>query len=56
MGCFITDKKPSTVGAKIMEKWVSVFGRMDVPHRDRGGEFCCTELTDAAEYPGVRSS
>ena len=39
-----------------MEKWIAVFGRMDMIHSDRGGEFCCEELADIAEYIGVRSS
>ena len=56
VGSFIKDKNPSTVGERIMEKWISVFGRMYTLHSDRGGEFCCTELTDVAEYLGVRSS
>ena len=56
VGVFISDKKPETVGAKIMEKWIAVFGRMDTLHSDRGGEFCCEELTSVAEYLGVRSS
>ena len=56
VGVFISDKKPETVGEKIMEKWIAVFGRMDTLHSDRGGEFCCEELTNVAEYLGVKSS
>ena len=29
---------------------------MDTLHSDRGGEFCCEELTNVAEYLGVKSS
>ena len=53
---FIADKQPSSVGVAILEKWLSVFGRIEVIHSDRGGEFCCDELADIAEYLGVRSS
>ena len=56
VGDFIQNKFPSSVGEKIMEKWIAVFGRMDMIHSDRGGEFCCEELVDIAEYIGVRSS
>ena len=55
-GSLIPTKEPSKVGEKIMEKWVSNFGRMDTIHSDRGGEFCCEELVAIAEYLGVRSS
>ena len=30
--------------------------RCDFIHSDRGGEFCCEELTEIAEYLGVRST
>ena len=56
VGAFINNKLPSTVGEKVLDKWISVFGRMKVLHSDRGGEFCCSELTDVAEYIGVLSS
>ena len=56
VGVFIQKKLPSIVGEKMMEKWIAVFGRMDMIHSDRGGEFCCSELADIAEYIGVRSS
>ena len=39
-----------------MEKWVAAMGLMDFVHSDRGGEFCCEELTEIAEYLGVRST
>ena len=56
VGVFIPNKKPSTVGEKIMEKWIAPMGRMETLHSDRGGEFCCDELTSIAEYLGVKSS
>ena len=56
VGVFIPRKLPAIVGEKMMEKWIAVFGRMDMIHSDRGGEFCCSELADIAEYIGVRSS
>ena len=56
VGVFITDKNPATIGAKIMEKWVSVFGRMEMIHSDRGGEFNCEELADIADYLGIKST
>ena len=31
-------------------------GLMNFIHSDRGGEFCCEELTEIAEYLGVRST
>ena len=54
VGSLISNKKPSTVGAEIMKKWIAPMGRMDMLHSDRGGEFCCEELTAVAEYLGVR--
>ena len=56
VGALIPNKKPSTVGEKIMEKWVAPMGRMEMIHSDRGGEFCCDELTSVAEYLGIKSS
>ena len=56
VGALIHNKKPSTIGATLLEKWVSVLGVMDFIHSDRGGEFCCEELTEIAEYLGVRST
>ncbi len=56
VGAFIQKKEPAIVGEMIMEKWVANFGRMEMIHSDRGGEFCCSELADIAEYIGVRSS
>ena len=56
VGALIRNKKPSTIGAVLMEKWVSVMGVMDFIHSDRGGEFCCEELVEIAEYLGVRST
>ena len=56
VAAFIADKKPSTVGAVILEKWVSVFGRMKTLHSDRGGEFLNEELADVADYLGVIST
>ena len=50
VGVFIQKKLPSIVGEKMMEKWIAVFGRMDMIHSDRGGEICCSELADIAEY------
>ena len=56
VGVFIQNKEPAIVGEMIMAKWVANFGRMEMIHSDRGGEFCCSELADIAEYIGVRSS
>ena len=56
VGSFIQGKNPSLVGEVIMEKWIANFGRMEMIHSDRGGEFCCSKLADIAEYIGVRSS
>ena len=56
VGVLIEDKKPSTIGTKLLEKWVASMGLMDFIHSDRGGEFCCEELTEIAEYLGVRST
>ena len=56
VGAFIADKNPSTVAEKIMEKWIAPMGRMEMIHSDRGGEFCCEELTNIAEYLGIKSS
>ena len=56
VGSLIPNKKPSTVGAGILKKWIAPMGRMDTIHSDRGGEFCCEELTQVAEYLGVRST
>ena len=56
VGVFIPDKKPSTVGEKLMEKWIAPMGRMEMIHSDHGGEFCCDELVSIAEYLGVKSS
>ena len=53
---FIVNKQPSTVGAFMLEKWVSIFGRMNTVHSDRGGEFLNEELTNVAEYLNVRST
>ena len=56
VGGLITDKKPATVGTTLLEKWVAPMGLMKFIHSDRGGEFCCEELTEIAEYLGVRST
>lgn len=56
VGALIKNKKPATIGEMILEKWISVMGRMDMIHSDRGGEFCCEELVDIAEFLNVRSS
>ena len=53
-GSLIANKKPATVGAEIMKKWIAPMGRMEMLHSDRGGEFCCEELTQVAEYLSVR--
>ena len=53
VGVFIKRKLPSLVGANIMEKWIAVFGRMDMIHSDRGSEFIGSELADIADYIGV---
>ena len=53
---FIENKLPSTVGAFMLEKWVSVFGRMNTIHSDRGGEFLNAELADVGDYLGVLST
>ena len=53
---FIPDKNPATVGVGILEKWLNTFGRMNTVHSDRGGEFCSQELSDIADYLGVRST
>ena len=37
-----------------MKKWLAPMGRMDTVHSDRGGEFNNEELTQIAEYLGVR--
>ena len=51
---FLTNKQPSSVGAFILEKWISIFGRMNTIHSDRGGEFLNEELTNVSEYLAVR--
>ena len=56
VGALIADKNPSTVGTVLLEKWVASMGLMSFIHSDRGGEFCCEELTEIAEYLGVRST
>ena len=56
VGVLISDKNPSTAAEKIMDKWVAPMGRMEMIHSDRGGEFCCDELTSVAEYLGIKSS
>ena len=56
VGSLIANKMPSTVGAEIMKKWIAPMGKMDMLHSDRGGEFCCEELTEISEYLSVRSS
>ena len=56
VGSLIVDKNPSTVGKVLLEKWVAAMGLMNFIHSDRGGEFCCEELTEIAEYLGVRST
>ena len=53
---FVSNKQPSIIGAHILEKWVSVFGRMHTLHSDRGGEFLNSELADVADYLGVLST
>ena len=53
---FIINKQPSTVGAFILEKWISVFGRMSTLHSDRGGEFLNEELSDVSDYLAVRAT
>ena len=44
------------MGAFILEKWISVFGRMNTIHSDRGGEFLNEELTNVSEYLAVRAT
>ena len=56
VGAFLIDKKPSTVGAALMEKWIAPMGRMETLHSDCGGEFRCEEMTALAEYLGVKVS
>lgn len=56
VGALIKNKNPSTIGTVLMEKWVATMGLMEFIHSDRGGEFCCEELTEVAEYLGVRST
>ena len=56
VGALILNKKPSTIGTVLMEKWVAAMELIDFVHNDRGGEFCCEELTEIAEYLGVRST
>ena len=54
VGKFIGDKKPETIGSFLMEKWISVFGRMRMLHSDRGGEFVNEDITRLAEYLDVK--
>ena len=56
VGVFIVDKKPETIGEKILEKWVSVLGVMDVLHSDLGGEFINKDLVKLAEYLNVKQT
>ena len=56
VGGLIRDKQPSTVAENILAKWIAPMGRMDTIHSDRGGEFCCDELTKVAEYLGIKST
>ena len=56
VGAFVENKLPSTVAAVILKQWMAPMGRMDMLHSDRGGEFCNEELTEVAEYLGVRST
>ena len=55
-GDFIKDKKSVTVAECLLKKWISVFGKMDTLHSDRGGEFNSEELTRIAEYLDVKQT
>ncbi len=56
VGGLIRNKKPSVVAENILAKWIAPMGRMNTIHSNRGGEFCCEELTLVAEYLGVKST
>ena len=56
VGIFIANKKPETIGQKLLEKWISVFGVMDALHSDLGGEFINNDLVKLAEYLGVKQT
>jgi transposase InsO family protein len=56
VGVFIPDKKAETIGHKVLEKWVSVFGVMDILHSDLGGEFINEDLTKLSEYLDVKQT
>ena len=47
---FIADKKAETIGQFLLEKWISVFGRMQTLHSDRGGKLVNSEISRLAEY------
>ena len=40
----------------MLEKWISIFGRMKILHSDRGAEFVNEERTILAEYLDVKQS
>ena len=43
-------KKGETIGQVLLEKWISVFGRMKTLHSDRGGKLVNSEISRLAEY------
>ena len=47
---FIADKKAEMIGQFLLEKWISVFGRMKTLHSDRGGKLVNSEISRLAEY------
>ena len=56
IGVFIPNKKPETIGGKLLEKWISVLGVMDVIHSDLGGEFINEDLVKLAEYLDIKQT
>ena len=54
VGEFIADKTAERIGEFILRKWICTFGRPEVIHSDRGGEFVNEELTKIAERMDVR--
>lgn len=56
VGEFLADKKAATIGAFLLCKWISIFGKMQILHSARGGEFLNKELTALAEYMGIKQT